>query len=132
MTMNRVPLLDLGARWAPVEGRPSDDCLLFRCPSCRGKASHLVLVATQQPALSPGGGVWKVDGSRDLERVTLTPTINLTVPVELADGTQAESRCRFHGRIRGGAVEWSDETARRRRSWLGVSPRASTVPAPEA
>lgn len=106
MALNRVALADLRAEWRQAAGRASDDFLVFECPICKSKRSHLVVVATRKPSPLPGGPVWRVDGSREIAKVTLRPTINLSVPIRLPDGTTIPSTCSFHGRIRNGHVEW--------------------------
>jgi hypothetical protein len=107
MPLQRIPLADLEAEWRQVRGRPAPDCLFFLCPVCRGKKNHRILVATQRPSVYPGGEVWKVEGSRDLARVTLRPSIDLRKPLTVGDRTE-HTGCTFHGRVRNGHVEWGD------------------------
>jgi hypothetical protein len=107
--MNRLPLSSLRAEWTQTAGRDTDDCLMFRCPVCRGKAEHWILVPTRKPSLYPGGLVWRTDGTRELDAVTLFPaSIDLTKPIEMPDGSLVDTKCVFHGRVRSGHVEWGD------------------------
>jgi hypothetical protein len=108
--MNRSrPLFALDPDFGTLDGAPS---LTFDCPICTGPRAHSILVTFGPPSRFPSGAIWQLlDGS--LDTCTVTPSIDLTAPVEYPPEwtpemvRQAEAnRCTFHGFVTNGMVTW--------------------------
>lgn len=83
------PLRDLDPRW--TDGGTGDAALVFQCPAC--ESGHYHRIPVEKP--NQMGAKWTRNGE-DLERLTLTPSINAT----------KSGDCKFHGFITDGVVIW--------------------------
>lgn len=113
--MNARRLSDLHGRitrFTTQDSGASPEGVVFTCPSCeKDNRRHSICVTWEPPSLFASGAVWKLEGSADVETLTVSPSINCDVPIVVVDPDTGkketvESDCKFHGFIRNGEVTW--------------------------
>jgi hypothetical protein len=81
----------------------ADNVLMFDCPVC--ERGHSIAVSFTAPSLFGSGAIWS-KSSDDIATVTVSPIIDCTGALKLADGREIKSQCKFHGWVRDGKVQW--------------------------
>lgn len=99
--MNSRPLSELNGAMLRYNDR-ADEMLLFTCPACA--SGHSILVCFQPPSIYDSGAVWKLSGM--MPNITVTPSIDCSVPWTDEKGITHPPSCKFHGWVRNGVVEW--------------------------